>query len=487
MVKIEEILSLTQTNAWDLVKRIRDEKDKIKFGDKLLSIDDVLDMYDPNRHAVHDRTKRQDKVFSNDIQTTDDSGRTTTTPGQTGITFVNRASVPYQKMIVERANSFLTGNPIEYIANAESDKEKAFAKIVERVMESNKMDFQSQIIGEKYMSETECAELWYIVDENDTSVSDYYGLDFSSGGLRLRMRLLAKSLGDDLYPIFDKVADMVAFGRGYEEKLPDNKIVEYFEIYTKDFIIFLSKDEDVVSFEYKLNLIGKIPVMYYKQAAPEWLHVQHNITRIETIMSNLGDTNDYLGDPTTVIKGSIKGLAPMGSTGKVLEIGKDASVELLEWSNQIASVETEKSFHKETVFSGTSTPDLSLENMKSLGAYSYIALKMFFVDPHLKVKAKEPVYLMAVQRRINWIKAALVVMDNRYAEQRVMQIKPKITPYMPEDDEARVVLLSQAYAAGMISRETAVRLNPLIEDADAELARLEAEDEKRFGEELVNP
>ena len=171
-------MAMTRANAWEIVEQIRSEKDRIRFGEEYLTIDDVLKMYDPNRHDVHDPSKRLDKIFDKDTDVVDDSGREKQKTGETGITYVNRTSVPYQKMIVERANSFLTGNPVEYQSNIIDDMSRVFSSVVNRVMESNKMDFNSQIIGEKYLSETECAELWYIVDDSDKSASDYYGLDY---------------------------------------------------------------------------------------------------------------------------------------------------------------------------------------------------------------------------------------------------------------------------------------------------------------------
>jgi hypothetical protein len=51
------------------------------------------------------------------------------------------------------------------------------------------------------------------------------------------------------------------------------------------------------------NTIGKIPVIYYHQHLTEWHDVQPLIDRLEIIISNLADTNDYSGSPIVVAYG----------------------------------------------------------------------------------------------------------------------------------------------------------------------------------------
>ena len=161
----------------------------------------------------------------------------------------------------------------------------------------------------------------------------YDGLPMKSK-YKLRVRLLAPSLGDTLYPIFDKYNDMIAFGRWYIIKTHDEdgreKDIERLDVYTADKIYYLQKEgqgnwspvqiqktgDERVSEAGIVNIFKKIPVVYYSQPAPEWQDVENLIDRLEKKVSNHADTNDYFDSPIVLAKGDVKGFTKKESKAR---------------------------------------------------------------------------------------------------------------------------------------------------------------------------
>lgn len=475
-MELTTILGINNTNVADFVSKVKKRERKIKYGkDKTLTISDCLKMYDPNQHDVFDPTLRKDKIiYVPDPAAMADAGEgAKELPLQPQTAYVVRSSNPMQRLIVSRANAFLTGNPIDFISNPNTDKEKDLIAVLKRFWDNNKLDYKNNKIGKTMMSETHVAEIWY-VSEVDKTNNDYTGLNFNNNGLTARVKIVAKSLGHDLYPIYDRLGDLIAFVVGYVEIDEDDKKTQVYEVYTATMNFIIRETEGAYTVEPKANLIGKIPVIYYPQDAPEWLDVQKNIERSEDLVSNFGDTNDYYSSPTTVVKGEVAGFSKKGERGKILELEENAEVDLLEWSNSAEAVKLERDILKEIILQGTQTPDISFESMKGLGNFSGVALKMLFFDASLKVKDKAETYGEGLQRRINLLKTIIAKFDNSFEAVVSLQIKPKIEPYMPENLEERINLLTTATEGKpILSQKTAVNLNPLVDDKESELKALE--------------
>ena len=79
----------------------------------------------------------------------------------------------------------------------------------------------------------------------------------------------------------------------------------------------------------------------------------------------------------------------------------------------------------------TQTPDISFDSVKGLGAISGIALKLLFMDAHLKVQDKREIFDDYLQRRVNVILAYIGLMNNSLEDAcETIAIEPEIVPYM---------------------------------------------------------
>lgn len=445
--------------------------DKVKNGATRPATDaaEVVKQLDVKEHDVMLLSKRPDKRKVVE-ETDEETGKSSKTES---IVYVSRLPLSFQKLIVRRAAAFLCGNPIALSASPNGDPESKFLEVVKKVWDDNKLDYKSMELAKMMMAETQCAELWYSVEAED----GYWGETINKGAkTKLRVKILAPSLKDYLYPVFDATGDMIAFGRGYRVKEGD-KDVDHFDIYTDTQVIYGKKDGEDWVVDPKPNVFGQIPVIYYTQPFPEWYDVDQLIKRLETVNSNAGDTNDYFASPIVAISGKVEGLSAKEDTGKVVELSDGAKMEYLTWDSAPEATKMEIENLERYIYTLTDTPNISFDEVKGLGTFSGIALKMLFLAAHLKAAEKEGIFGEGIQRRINFIKSALTKVNVKLEKVASMPIKPKFEYYLPQNEQEMIEILTMAAGSGksIMSQEAAVRQNPLVEDAQAEIDTMKAE------------
>lgn len=123
----------------------------------------------------------------------------------------------------------------------------------------------------------------------------------------------------------------------------------------------------------------------------------------------------------------------------------------------------------------------SIFKEKGIGAVSGVALKLLFMDAHLKVQDKCEVFDDYLQRRLSVIQAFLAQMnakDKAFVDAcGSLVIEPEIVPFMIEDEAANVnLLLSATGQKAICSRKTAVQQLGWVNDTDAEIEQIETEE-----------
>ena len=415
-----------------------------------------------------------------------------------------KLAIPFQKKIVNTAASFLFGEPVTILKTNEEEK---FDKLYDNFMKAYKqakLDYHNRRLARRLFIETQVAELFYIRDYNPEEEEE--GEDDNSQAnpkpkkkpkvkkgasqRKLKVMLLCKKNGDDIYPIWDQLGDLTAFIRkySYESKESDsNDKVERVEIYTAKYNYVCTKTNEWKVERYN-NIFKKIPVIYYEQEKPEWSDVQTLITRVEMMISKNADTNDYFGAPAIVSKGELKTAPDKDEVGKFFEIEPTISegkatfgdLEYLTWDMAPEAIVKEYEMLKDLIYSQTSTPDLSFQNVKGTTNLSGIALKFMFFDSILKAKNKHEIFGEGLERRNNLIKVILSLADiSGNAGIIDLELSVEFQEALPEDTSELIEMLTAATGGtAIMSRETAVKVNPFVEDPQAEIKALEAEDVK---------
>lgn len=450
-----------------------------------VEIETIKNQLDPTKHDVFDITKRPKKPVQKPTGQKDSNGNDVT---QTVYEEVTRIAIPFQKIIVKRAVGFLLGNRVKLSGTAETDTQKKLLEMVKRTWSDNKLDYFNRRLARTVMSQCEAAELWYLVQEESgfwQGILNKLKLSIgaSAGKFRMRVKLLSPIDGDKLYPFYDEAGDMVAFSREYEV-IENSKKFTRFDVYTAEYRVKLLKGETGWAIDGKIeaNPFKKIPVVYYKQDEPEWYDAQSMIDRLETLLSNFGDTNDYFGAPMVFVKGQITGFANKGERGKVIMGEKDAEASYLSWDSAPEAIKIEIETLRELIYSMTQTPDISFSQMKNIGAVSGVALKLLFLDAHLKAENHIEVFGEMFQRRLNLIKSTIgnVIDISLLPDVELLEVEPIITPYMPRNVKEDVEVLVQATSKPIISVKTALEHNPLVSDPETELLLMDEESEKEL-------
>lgn len=456
-------------------------------------IDKYEAQLNPEKHDINDEVKRPNKKVK--VDKTEDEGKViqVTSGGETeeNIRYekVARIALGLQKLIVKRAVAFTFGNPVGLNAEPEEDtKEEDVLKAVKRVLFDTKSRTLNRKVARAIFSTTEAAERWYPVEKQN----DKYGF---SSKYKLRVAIFSPLFGDKLYPYFDETGDMIAFSREFTRKNKAGAKITYFETYTEDahqMWITTNSQWEVAEGYPKVNTIGKIPVIYGQQPQVEWEDVQGLIDRLEKLLSNFADTNDYHASPKIFTTGTILGFAKKGEAGGVIEGEEGATASYLAWQNAPESVKLEIETLLRMIYTITQTPDISFDAVKGIGAISGIALKLLFLDAHLKVQDKMEIFDDYLQRRISIIQAYLGEMNSKDKEFKTacesLTIEPEIVPFMIEDEKAKVDLLVAANGGKPVaSQKTTVQQLGWVNDTEAEYDLIQDESTLSSYVDSMNP
>ncbi|WGU68247.1 phage portal protein [Capnocytophaga canimorsus] len=172
--------------------------------------------------------------------------------------------------------------------------------------------------------------------------------------------------------------------------------------------------------------------------------------------------------------------AKKGEAGAVIEGDEGATMQYVSWQNAPESVKLEIETLLRMIYTLTQTPDISFESVKGLEAISGIALKLLFMDAHLKVQDKREIFDEYLQRRANIIKAYIGDFNHQLKETcENMEIEPEITPYMltNELDELTYWLTANGGKA-VISQEEAVEKIGISKNPKATYEKLKEEENR---------
>lgn len=433
---------------------------------------------DPKQHRINDVIFRPDKKVRVDNDNNADSAqKVITTDGETAnfkTEKVARIALALQKLIINRAVSFLFGNPVDYNSTPENDKQEIIAKAIRRILYDVKSNSLNRRVARAMFGYKECAELWYPV----AAPNKTYGF---SSKFKLKCAVFSPMFGDILYPYFDETGDMTAFSRAFSRLSEDGKTSEdYFETYTAT-EHWLWKNGangyDVVEGYPQKVAIGKIPVVYGHQPYFETQDVDSLIDRLETLLSNFADTNDYHASPKIFVTGQIKGWAKKGESGAVIEGEEGSTMNYVSWQNAPEAVKLEIETLLKMIYTITQTPDISFDSVKGLGNVSGVALKLLFMDAHLKVQDKREVFDEYLQRRVNIIKAYIGKFDLSLGEDcELLEVEPEITPYIITSDVDTVNMWLAANGnKPLVSQKASAKAAGLVQDTDADYEQMQEE------------
>ena len=124
-------------------------------------------------------------------------------------------------------------------------------------------------------------------------------------------------------------------------------------------------------------------------------------------------------------------------------------------------------------------PDISFENMKSLGNIGYDSRKTLLMDAHLKIGEETGAWIEGFEREANVIKAFLSKMNTKWANRmEEISIEHVITPFIQEDVTTKIDTWQKANGGKpIVSQKESIRRAGISDDPDATYQEIQDEDD----------
>lgn len=415
MKSIEEILN--DSNVGNVISSLKTKYITIPSWETL-----VQD-YDPTKHRIaNDHIGRKDKVHKGG-----------------SVDKAARLYVALEKLLTARTNEFTFAIPVKrvYHYDEENEAQKQIVEAIEKIYQSNHIDTVNIKRGIEYYASCEILSFWYTKKEKNT----LYGFDSE---YKLKCKTFSPMNGVKLYPLFDEYDDLVAMSFEYT-KVVEQETLTFFETYTKDRHYKwrsssqtgsngweeVSKSEEVS--------IGKIPAVYLWREKPVWDGLQRLREDIEYTISRNSDVIAYNSAPVLKIAGTITGDEVKGETRRVYRVMEGGDVSYVSWNQSVEALR----YHVDTLvklfFMQSQMPDISFENLKSLGNIGYDSRKTLLADAHLKIGDESGPWIETFEREDKVIRAFLKEMNKKW-EKEVdnITIEHIITPFIQEDEKSEI-------------------------------------------------
>ncbi len=401
-----------------------------------------------------------------------------------------RIPIPFQNKIVATATAFEVGASITILP---SEKNKLYTEI-DIAWKNNRIDSKLQQLKNLQKSELQCALLFCIKEiKPNTIINKILGLNKQK---EIKVRILENRNGI-MSPYFDSFGDMKAFVWEFSTKESGGKEIKHAWIYDAKNVYECSTSKGKMALD-KVNNhgFGKIPIVYLEQEYPEWHIAQEMIDRLEVSLSKLGNSNDYTGHPILKIYGEVKGAPDKDESGKAFHIpmkkdddGKwqHGDVDFLTYDQAPEAVKLEMDRLEKYIYSLTSTPDISFDNLKGIGNVSGVAIKLMFLDAMIKAKMNEGENRTIIERILNLFIAGNVETTNTSFKSlaKSTTFNVQFNSIIPDDIKSTIDMLSTGIGSGIISQKTAIDSLSLTDDTDEELERIQKSQQPK-GEEVEN-
>jgi len=427
--------------------------------------------------SVGKRENKQIDVFSETEKDAEGNAiKTGTKP-----VFVSKVHTNIPKKIVRVARAFLFGGEMKVEVRDSNDASEYFKTLF---VDQLKMKSIFSQFARTVMVETKGAMHFFpkvvTVDGKDE--------------LQIGVRILSYK-NSEFYIHRNEYDDVDAFIRKYKAEGEDGKQHDYVWIQTATKEITAVSDGGEWTQDVKPNLVGKITVVYAEQDAPEWEDIATSLDALEMRISRLIDTNDYFSEPILKSYG-VSAMPTKDTVGKTIEYpvfvdpdsGKEyhGDSDYLVWQQSIESTKLELDELKGEIHSGTSTPDISFENLKDIGAITGIGMKFMFMDAYIKSIEKMEIFGPAVQRSVSVIKALIgnVAQKQYKSKLDTNNIKVSFRSILPDDLKEYIDILKAANGDKPINAsETITALSPFTKDAVEEVKKIndEADAESKRG------
>lgn len=398
-----------------------------------------------------------------------------------------KVSYPAEKIAVRRMVQMALSIPVNRICNTADEKgdedevKKVQSKAIEATYKGVRIDGENINRMTAFFAACEVLTVWYAVDT---------GIIHNKYGFPTKFKLRCRSYSPmpekwsritqaDLYPLFDEYDDMVAMSFEYIRTDGEDEIT-CFETYTAtNHYRWEQNGDDWTEVVNEPVIIGKIPAIYLRRPLPVWEGISNNRNEIEFTLSRESDIIRKNSAPIIVLKGELLGDKPVGDKAReVYQTKDDGGLELVSPAISHEAAQFYIDQLKQNIEEDLQLPNLSLENIKGLGAISGEARKTLLTDGHLKVGDEQHEIIRFLEREDSVIRALLGKVNTSWESSlENLSIEHILTPFIQNDELGEIEKMEKATAGkAILSRRTAIAKSRLVDDPEAEYVRIEEEE-----------
>lgn len=449
MDEITAILDRTRP-VDDIINDLKEKSVCVPLWDKLIKD------YDPNSHAiVTDNVGRKDKIKSDGT-----------------VEKASRIYIGLEKLLTKRMTEFMFAIPVKRVYhNIENNETRQqIAKAIENIYKYARIDSENIKRGNAYFASCEVFTIWYTVD-NPNSL---YGFQSK---FKLKCKTYSPMDGVKLYPLLDELGDMIAMSFEYSKKVKDEEII-FFETYTSNYHYKWKQNSgewDQVKAE-PITIL-KIPGVYAYRPVPIYHGLSYLRNEIEYTLSRNSDVIAYNSAPILKVAGATQGKEDKGESRRVFRVENGGDVSYVSWSQAIEALKYHVSTLTNLFWSQSQMPDISFENMKSLGNIGFDARQTLLTDAHLKVGDESGAWIEAFERECSVIKAFLKNMNTSWASEiDNVEVEHIITPFIQMDEDAMTDRLIKQNGGKAIKSQLQTIREAGSNDPEATLEQIQKED-----------
>ena len=452
---INEILDLDSKSAEEIIALLKQKSIDVPAwgGKKGLKAE-----YDPTMHPVMDKSRYPDNVNKDG-----------------SIDYVTRITYDLQRLAVKRMTELCNGIPVKRIYSPQNDRQKTIAAAIEAVFQHNRINSVNIERNNMLFAGCEVMTLWYAV-EQPTQYGDV------KSRVKLRCANYSPMLGDELYPLFDELGDMIAMSVAYRRKV-GKRTVDYFDAYTSDRHLKWSNETSKYEvMEDEKYTIGKIPCIYVWRPMPIWENASNLVYELEWAMSRNGNYLRKNSKPLFVVMadeqiayGDEK--TETQEARAVLQYPKGSTAQYVTWAQAVENLKFYADSLRQSFFTQLQLPDWNYEKMSQM-ALSGESRKQLFIDAQMKVKDESGRLEEFYSREVNVVKQFLVtIMGAGFeADIHALPVEIEITPFSISDEKDTINnLLAANGNKPLVSHRESVELLDWSQDVDKTMQEIEAD------------
>ena len=264
-----------------------------------------------------------------------------------------------------------------------------------------------------------------------------------------------------------------------------DSLINYFEAFTaekhyiwkstgKDGWESILQDEEIV--------IEKIPAIYLYRHAPVYDGLSVLREDLEYSLSRNSDVIAYNSAPVLKVSGTLVGEEKKGETRRIYRVENGGDVSYVSWQQSIEALKYHIDSLVKLFFMQSQMPDISFENLKSLGNIGFDARKTLLADAHLKIGEEAGPWVEFFERETNVIKAFLKKMNTAWASEiDNVKVEHIITPFIQEDEKSEIEKWRTASGGkALVSQQEAIKLAGFTDNPDRTYELIQQEEQQEI-------